>query len=82
MSWWEVITTEGRSIQDVCVCFERNELRVSVHELRPSERPAVLIDHLTNRVQLFEPFLVCQLLLAAHQYEIVDDREPEPLQAA
>ncbi len=79
MGWWEAITTHRRAIKSICVRFERGELRVSICGLRPGERTAALIDHLTNRVHLFESFPVCQQLLEKHRYEIATD-ESEPLQ--
>jgi hypothetical protein len=70
MSWWNVITTNGRLLTDVQATFERGEFRVSWPRLEPTEDIAILIDRSRNLAYLNRPFDVCQLLAFLHQYEL------------
>jgi hypothetical protein len=71
MSWWIVITTEGRLLTDVSVTFVHGELRVSWVRLGPGEDAAILIDRLRNVAYLSRGFQECQILAQQHQYELV-----------
>jgi hypothetical protein len=74
VSWWEVLTDQGRSVSAVIVRWDWEELHVQVYCLKPGEVPLVLIDHLKNQAHFLGDPDQCHLALAAHGYEGV--REP------
>jgi hypothetical protein len=78
MSWWSIITTKGRLLQDVCVEYAKDELRIISPALEEGEEPAVLIDHLQNKARLSAPFEECQRLAVLHQYELCYPRNRGP----
>jgi hypothetical protein len=71
MSWWLMITTKSRLIQDFCVSFRDGEIRVSWARLEEGEDVAVLIDRLNNKARLYVPLDEAQSLAARHQYELM-----------
>jgi hypothetical protein len=71
MSWWLMITTKGRLLQDFCVSFRDGGIRVSWARLEEGEDVAVLIDRLNNKARLYVPLDEAQLLAARHQYELM-----------
>ena len=77
MSWWSMITTQGRLLQGVCVDFTKGELRIVGLTLEEGEEIAVLIDHLCNQARLYAPLKDCQRLAALHYYELVGPRRPQ-----
>jgi hypothetical protein len=71
MSWWLMITTKGRLLQDFCLSFREGEIRVSWARLEEGEDVAVLIDRLNNKARLYVPLDAAQLLASRHQYELI-----------
>jgi hypothetical protein len=71
MSWWVMITTKGRLLQDFIVSYVDGEIRVSWVRLEEGEDVAVLIDRLNNKARLYVPLDEAQPLAARHQYELI-----------
>jgi len=80
MSWWSMITTNGRLLQDVCVDFTKgkDELRIIGLTLEDGDDIAILIDHSRNQARLYAPFGDCTRLAAQHYYELfIRSRKPQ-----
>jgi len=77
MSWWSIITTKGRLLQDVCVSYVDGEVLIIGLVLDDEEEMAVLIDRLNNQARFYAPMSVCQRLAAQHYYELFIRRRPE-----
>jgi hypothetical protein len=72
MSWWSVITTRGRLLQDVCLTYTKDEIRIiGLRLFEGDEGIAILIDNSRNNARLYAPFEECKRLAALHQYELV-----------
>ncbi len=71
MSWWSMITTKGRLLQDFLVSFRDGELYISWVRLEQGEDIAILIDRLNNQARLYAPLGDCRVLASRHQYELV-----------
>jgi hypothetical protein len=77
MTWWSIITTKGRLLQDVCVSYVDDEVLITGLVLDDDEEMAVLIDRLNNQARLYAPMSICQRLAAQHYYELLIRHRPE-----
>jgi len=80
MSWWVMITTNGRLLQNLLVDFYQDEMRVTGARFEEGEGPAILMDQFHKKARIYVPLEECQRLAALHQYELFyrqgeDDRE-------
>ena len=77
ITWWSIITTKGRLLQDVCVSYVDDEVLITGLVLDDDEEMAVLIDRLNNQARLYAPMSICQRLAAQHYYELLIRRRLE-----
>ena len=72
MSWWSIITTQGRLLQDVHVEVSqgKDELRVVGVTFDEGENIAILIDRARNQARLYASLRECRTLAALHYYEL------------
>src|SRR5262249_7818567 len=72
MTWWRMITTKGRLLDNFRLTFADGEIWISCVTLEAGEQMAVLIDRLNNKARLYAPVDECRRLASRHQYELVD----------
>ena len=77
MSWWSIITTQGRLLQDICVDFTEDHFRVVGTTLEDGEDVAILIDHLHNQARLYVSDEESRKLAQLHYYELFIRPEEE-----
>jgi hypothetical protein len=77
MSWWVMITTEGRLLTNVQLAFLEGEIRLYEYRLQEGEEVALLLDTYHNKARIYRPFDECQRLASRHQYELFIKRQPE-----
>ena len=72
MSWWSAITTRGRLLEDICVTYVDQEIKIiGLRPLEGGEEIAILIDRINNKARLYAPLDECQRVAALHCYELV-----------
>jgi hypothetical protein len=77
MSWWVMITTEGRLLTNVQLAFLEGEIRLYEYRLQEGEEVAFLLDTYHNKARIYRTFDECQRLASRHQYELFIKRQPE-----
>src|SRR5262245_44413857 len=71
MSWWVMITTQGRLLENLLVDFFHDEILITGARFQEGEGPAILIDQFHKKARIYLPLEECQRLAALHQYELL-----------